>query len=329
MRFFNPLFLILLVIVPAIALLKETLLKKGEPSLGYSTFSSMDDFKPSLRLKFRRIPLFLRYAALVLLIVAMARPQAGLTKREITSHGIDIMLVLDTSGSMQALDFQPKNRLMAAKEVIKDFISGRREDRIGLVVFSKGAFTQCPLTLDYDILLKLVDRVDFGMMEDGTAMGSAVSVAVNRLKDSKAKSKVIVLLTDGINNAGKVDPLTAAKIAASFGIKIYTIGAGKPGPAMLPINDPVFGKRVVKAEIELDEDTLTKVATETGGLYFRAKDERALKEIYERISKMEKVEIKSRTFAQYREVAPKLLAPAIMLLLLEILLINTVFKKLP
>jgi Ca-activated chloride channel family protein len=201
--------------------------------------------------------------AIFIFILAFARPQAGQKEEEIITEGIDIMLTLDISGSMKAEDFAPQNRLGAAKEVLKEFIKSRKNDRIGMVVFSRYSFTQCPLTLDYGVLLELLDKVDIGMIEDGTAIGMAISNAVNRLRDSTVKSKIIILLTDGVNNAGKIDPMTAAKAAKALGIKIYTVGAGRPGGAMYPVEDPIFGKRYVQMETEIDETLLKNIATET------------------------------------------------------------------
>jgi len=262
-------------------------------------------------------------------ILALARPQAGQKEEEIITEGIDIMLTLDTSGSMRAEDFKPKNRLGAAKEVLEEFIKSRRNDRIGLVVFSRYSFTQCPLTLDYGVLLGLLEKIDIGIIEDGTAIGTAITNAVNRLRDSTVKSKIIILLTDGINNAGKIDPLTAAKLAKAIGIKIYTIGAGKPGGALYPVEDPIFGKRYVKMDTEIDEVLLKKIANETGGLYFRANDENGLREIYKTIGKLEKTKIETREYANYQELAEFFILPGLILLMLEIILANTVLRKIP
>jgi len=230
---------------------------------------------------------------------------------------------------MKAEDFKPQNRLGAAKEVMEEFIESRHNDRIGLVVFSRFSFTQCPLTLDYGVLLDLLEKIDIGMIEDGTAIGTAIANSVNRLRDSKAKSKVIILLTDGINNAGKIDPQTAAKTAKALDIKIYTIGVGMPGGALYPIEDPIFGKRYVRMDTEIDEDLLREIADDTGGMYFRAKDEKGLREIYNTISKLEKTEIETKEYANYTELAVGFMLPGFIVFLLGVVLSDTVFRRIP
>ena len=281
------------------------------------------------RQRFRFMLTVLRVLAVVLLIVAFARPRSGTEVKEVTSEGIDIMLALDVSSSMQAEDFKPHNRLFVAKEEIKKFVNKRLNDRIGLVVFARHSFTQCPLTVDYGVLLNFVDQVDFGIIEDGTAIGMAIANGVNRLRESKAKSKIIILLTDGDNNAGEIDPLTAANLADAFDIKIYTIGAGKPGNAMYPYNDPIFGKRYVYRPTKIDEKTLKEIADRTDGKYFRARSGEELEEIYTLIDSMEKTEIKVSAHIQYRELFVYFVYAGLLFLVLEMLLANTYFKKLP
>jgi len=273
--------------------------------------------------------MILRMLAIFIFILAMARPQAGQELEEIITEGIDIILTLDASGSMKAEDFKPQNRLGAAKEVMEEFIKSRHNDRIGLVVFARHSFTQCPLTLDYGVLLDLLGKIDIGMIEDGTAIGTAIANSVNRLRDSEAKSKVMILLTDGINNAGKIDPPTAAKTARALGIKIYTIGAGKPGTALYPIQDSIFGKRYVRMNTEIDEALLREIADETGGMYFRAKDEKGLKEIYQTISELEKTKIETREYANYTELFGAFMLPGLIIFLSGIVLSGTVFRKMP
>jgi len=273
--------------------------------------------------------MILRMIAIFIMVLAMARPQAGQKEEEIITEGIDIILTLDTSSSMKAEDFKPQNRLGAAKEVIKAFVKSRTNDRMGLVVFARHSFTQCPLTLDYGVLLDLLEKIDIGMIEDGTAIGTAIANSVNRLRDSNAKSKVIILLTDGINNAGKIDPLTVAKTASVLGIKIYTIGAGKPGRVLYPVQDSIFGKRYARIETEIDESLLGDIAERTGGTYFRAKDEKGLREIYEIIGKLEKTKIETKEYVNYSELVGYFLLPGIIILLLEIILSNTLFRKIP
>jgi Ca-activated chloride channel family protein len=271
----------------------------------------------------------MRVLVLVLLVLAATRPQTGRSESSIETEGIDIALVLDTSGSMQAQDFQPKNRLHVAKEVVKEFISKRKHDRIGLVVFSAQALSQCPLTLDYDVLLGLVDRVDFGMLEDGTAVGVALATACNRLKDSKAKSRIVVLLTDGQNNTGIISPATAADIAKSLGIKVYTIGVGTRGMAPYPVDDPLFGRRLVQVQVDLDEETLQSIAKTTGGEYFRATDAEELSEIYGKIDELEKTKIETRTFTNYTDKYMLFALPALLLLVLELSLGESLLREMP
>lgn len=329
MKFANPLFLILLGIVPLMFWYYFSRDRVREAGIVFSDVSMVKNIPPGFRVRYRNVPAVLTMAAVFIFILALARPQAGQTEEEIITEGIDIMLTFDISGSMKAEDFKPQNRLGAAKEVIEKFIKSRRNDRIGLVVFARYSFTQCPLTLDYGVLLDLLEKIEIGMIEDGTAIGTAIANSVNRLRDSTVKSKIMVLLTDGINNAGEVDPLTAAKAAEALGIKIYTIGAGKPGGALYPVEDPIFGKRYVRVDTEIDEVLLKKIADETGGMYFRAKDEKGLEEIYETIGKLEKTEIETREYANYTELAGFFILPGILIFLLGIVLSETVFRKIP
>ena len=271
----------------------------------------------------------LRMIAVASLIVAFARPRAGTEYQEVTSEGIDIMIALDVSSSMQAEDFKPHNRLYVAKEEIKRFIEQRNNDRVGLVVFARYSFTQCPLTTDHGVLVNFVDEVDFGIVEDGTAIGMAVANAVNRLRDSESKSKIIILLTDGDNNAGEIDPITAANLAAALDIKIYTIGAGKPGNAMYPYNDPIFGKRYVYQPTKIDEKTLKEIAERTNGKYFRARSGEELEQIYEEIDQLEKTEVEIASHVQYRELFEYFTYAGLFFLVVEVLLANTYFRKIP
>ncbi|MFH2054580.1 MAG: VWA domain-containing protein, partial [bacterium] len=298
-QFANPYLLLLLIILLPLGYFAFT--RRRRATIKFSDVNLMRGLRKSARIRQRQVLPLLRLLALGILILALARPQSGKVKTEISAEGIDIMLALDISGSMKAEDFKPRNRLYVAKQVIKEFVEGRLNDRIGLVVFSKQSFTQCPLTLDYGVLMSFLDQVDFGLIEDGTAIGMAIANGVNRLRESKAKSRIIVLLTDGINNAGEIDPLTAAEIAKTMGIKIYTIGAGKPGKAPYPVDDPIFGRRYVYLEQELDEATLTQVAEITGGRYFRAQSEQMLEKVYKDISELEKSKIKVKEYMQYQE----------------------------
>ena len=306
---------------------------KGANTIRFPSLGTLKIIKPSWTIKARHIIIVLRLLVITLIILGLARPQAGKEETEITTEGIDIILALDVSGSMQAQDFEIKgqryNRLFVVKDVVKDFIKGRENDRIGMVVFAGRAYTQCPLTLDYGVLLQFLKKIEIGMIEDGTAVGSAVGTSVNRLRETKAKSKVVILLTDGRNNAGEIDPLTAAEIAKTLGIKIYTIGAGTKGLAPFPSVD-IFGNQILKPiKIDVDDKMLTEIAEITGGLYFRATDTESLKKIYEQIDTLEKTEIEVKHYTEYNELFPYFILPAFGLLILEIALANTRFRKVP
>jgi Ca-activated chloride channel family protein len=278
---------------------------------------------------YRFIPPFLRALALILIVCAVARPQSVASEREYETNGVDIILSMDISGSMLAEDFKPENRLSVAKQEAENFIKGRENDRIGLVVFARKAFTQCPLTLDYDILNGLLKQIQVGMIPDGTAIGMGLATAVNRIKSSDAKSKVIILITDGENNAGNIDPITSAELAKTFGIKVYTIGVGKGGLVPFPVNDPLFGKRYVQAEVEIDETTLKRIADITGGLFFRARDPQSLQGIYQKINALEKTEVKVKEYRSYEEKFHIFLIPGLIILLLQVFLSQTLFLKVP
>ena len=274
----------------------------------------------------------LRCLAVTLFVVALARPQSGTKASEVLTEGIDIILCLDTSGSMQALDFkwrnERQNRLQVVKRVVSDFIRGRKNDRIGMVVFGEEAFTQCPLTLDYGVLLNFLDQVEIGIAGDSTAIGSALGTCVNRLKELKSKSKVVILLTDGRNNAGRVSPETAAEIAKTFHIKTYTIGVGTEGEVPFLV-DTIFGKKYVYQRVDLDEDTLKGIARITGGKYFKATNTRALEEIYKQIDTLEKTKVEVKEYMEYQELFVWFLFPGLACILLEVILGNTRFRKIP
>lgn len=329
-RFANPEYLFLLILVPVLFVYHWWRGKRLTGKVKYSTLRYMKNLPVSLRQRVRKYFFVFRLAIITLVIFALARPQSGTRKQEITTEGIDIVLALDVSSSMLAEDFKPKNRIEAAKAVAEEFINGRTNDRIGLVIFAGEAFTQCPLTLDYGVLIQLLDKVQVAPREwDGTAIGNGIATAVARLKDSKAKSKVIILLTDGRNNAGEIDPLTAAQIAETFNIRIYTIGAGTRGSALYPVQDPIFGKRYVNMPVEIDEDILKRIAAQTDGQYFRATDSEKLREIYSQINEMEKTKIHVKEFTKYRELFVNYAGVGLLLLLLEIVLLGTWLRKLP
>jgi len=330
MHIANPYFLIFLAFIPAYLWL-EKFFKKKSAAIDYSNTGLIVEKKDFWVQNRDKILTLARLISIALLVIALSRPQAGTFSEEVTTEGIDIILCLDTSTSMSAEDFKPRNRLYAAKEFAKEFVKGRKYDRIGIVVFGGLSFTQCPLTVDHAAVQDFLDRVEIGMTNvDMTAIGSAIVTSVNRLKDSQAKSKVIILLSDGRNNAGEIDPVTSAKIAQALGIKIYTIGAGAPGGAMYPVDDPVRGRIYVKLpEQELDEVTLKRISDITGGVYFRAKSSESLREIYKRIDSMEKTKINVKEFTEYRDLYLFFLIPALILLLIEQVLANTVLLKIP
>lgn len=309
--------------------------RRRDAVVRFSSLATLKRLRPSRSLILRRLVQGLRLAAVALLMLAMARPQTGRTQTQVHTEGIDIVLVLDTSGSMQALDLdadrpiaERRNRLEVARSVVEEFIQKRDDDQLGLVVFGSEAFTQCPLTLDHGILATFLDQVEIGMAGDGTAIGSAVGTAVKRLKDSEAKSKVIILLTDGRSNAGILSPKKAAEIAETFGVKIYTIGAGSRGQAPF-IVESLFGPQVTYQNVEIDEETLQDLAQRTGGAYYRAEDQEALRSIYERIDELEKTEITMDTFLEYNERFRWFVLPALALLVLEVTLLGTRFRKIP
>ncbi len=302
---------------------------KTTSAIKYSDIRLVKRAARSNKQKFRFVLTLLRVLAIALFFVAFARPRSGTEYKETSSEGVDIILAIDVSSSMQAEDFKPHNRLYVAKEEMKKFVSQRLNDRIGLVVFARYSFTQCPLTTDYSVLLNFIDMVDFGIVEDGTAIGMALANSVNRLRESTAKSKIIILLTDGDNNSGEIDPLTAAAIAEAMDIKVYTIGAGKSGNAMYPYQDKLFGKRYVYQPTTIDEPTLKAIAEKTGGKYFRAKSGKELEEIYTLIDKLEKTEVKTSSHVEYVELFQYFLYIGLFLLILEMLLAHTLLRKLP
>jgi Ca-activated chloride channel family protein len=276
----------------------------------------------------RGLPL-LRALALAVLIFALAGPQLGSTKVRRQTEGVDIVLALDISGSMRALDFAPGSRLDAAKEVARQFVEGRRGDRIGLVVFASNSYTQCPLTTDYAVLQQLLDQVRIGDIADGTAIGMAIGNALNRLRDAPGQSRVIILLTDGMNNTGVLDPATAAQLARDLKVRIHTIGAGSKGRVPYPFEDPRGGEVVRMIEVDMDEASLQSIAETTGGLYFRATDRESLLRIYERIDALEKTRVETEEYVEYREIGPYLLWPALLLLALELGLGLSWLRRLP
>jgi len=301
--------------------------RKISPSISYSALNIFDGIKPTLRERLVHVPVILRAVALTLFIVALARPQSFSTGENVYTEGIDVAILLDISGSMLAEDFEP-NRLDAAKDVIDEFIGGRTSDKIGLVVFASQSFTQCPLTIDYYVLRNLLSEIKSGMIEDGTAIGLAIANGVNRLKDSEAKSRIIILLTDGVNNSGEIDPITAAQIAEKFGIRIYTVGVGTKGQAPYPFQTP-FGIRYQMVPVEIDEAVLQQVADITGGNYFRATNNEKLIEIYKKIDEMEKTRVEITSYRNASESFYSWAGIGLMFLILELGLVRSYLRKLP
>jgi Ca-activated chloride channel homolog len=326
-KFANPELLWLLLLLPVIGYFLWLRRKKLTVTLQFSSLQVFKNIPQTVRERLRHSPLVLRLLAIAVFIIALARPQSVSDKQNISTEGIDIVLELDLSGSMLAEDFNP-NRIEAAKQVASEFIDGRTNDRIGLVVFSAESFTQCPLTTDYPVLKNLLREVKNGMIADGTAIGLAIANGVNRLKDSKAKSKVMILLTDGVNNRGEIDPITAARIAATYGIRIYTVGVGAQGEAPYPVQTQ-FGIRRQMIPVDLDEKGLTQVAEMTGGKYYRATDNRKLKTIYREIDQLERTKIEVTAYKRYSELYGSWLFAGFLAVMLEVTLSVTVLRRNP
>jgi Ca-activated chloride channel family protein len=326
--FHNPnLFYLLLLLIPMIAwyVWKH---RELESSIRLSTIKGFVKAPRTYKHYIKHAPFVLKILALSFFIIALARPQSTDKWSNTTTEGIDIVIALDISGSMLAEDFRP-NRLEAAKEDAIKFISGRPNDRIGLVVFSGESFTQCPLTTDHAVLINLINDVKSGMIEDGTAIGVGLANAVSRLKESTAKSKVIILMTDGVNNMGEIPPLTAADIAKAIGVRVYSIGVGTQGTAPYPFTDVFGNKRYQDVPVEIDEDVLTQIAHQTDGKYFRAVNNKRLQEVYEEIDKLEKSKIETKEYSKKNEEYLYYLLAGVIFLLSELLLRNTVLRNVP
>lgn len=326
--FLNPELLLLLLLIPAIA--AWFFFKKEDPHVSIkmptlAAIKGITSIKSTLR---RYLPL-LRALAFAALVIAIARPRQTLKEEDIKAEGIDICLVMDLSSSMLAQDFKP-DRLEVSKRVAADFVSKREYDRIGLSVFSGEAFTQCPLTTDHRVVKEFLASLRCGMLEDGTAIGMGLATAVNRLKESESKSKVVILLTDGVNNAGYIKPLTASEIAREFNVKVYTIGVGSTGDALTPVSRRSDGRYIFGlARVEIDEDLLRQIADMTGGKYFRATSAEGLAKVYEEIDQLEKTEIEVTTVKRYSEEFHRFALGGLLLLILELLLRYTIFKTIP
>lgn len=325
--FVHPYFFLLLLIVPIYIAWYLWKQKSLQASLQISTIKGFAKAPVSKKVYLRHMLFVFRILSIIMLIIVLARPQSSNSFRNEITEGIDIMMALDISGSMMAEDFKP-NRLEAAKEVAAEFIKGRSNDKIGLVIYAAESFTQCPLTTDHNVLQNLFRDIHPGLLEDGTAIGMGLATAVQRIKDSQAKSKVIILLTDGVNNSGEIAPMTAAEIAKTFGVRVYTIGVGTIGMAPYPMQT-VFGKQYQQVEVRIDEELLQGIADMTDGKYFRATDKQKLNEIYAEIDLMEKTRIEVREYTKRKEEYSLFAILAGVFLLLEIFLRSTVFRNLP
>ena len=327
LEFNNPDYLYLLIVLPLLGLYYWYKHRRDHAEIQVSSTEVFAARKGSIKQYLYYSLYVFRVLAIGLLIVALARPQTTSSRQDVTIEGIDIVMALDVSGSMLAMDLKP-DRLQAAKEVASEFIAGRPNDRFGLVIFSGETFTQAPLTTDHSVVINLFKDIKSGMIEDGTAIGDGLATSVNRLKDSKAVSKVIILLTDGVNNMGSVDPLSAAEIAKLYGIRVYTIGVGSEGQAPVPVQG-MFGTQIKYMDVNIDEEMLQKVAELTDGRYFRATSNNKLREIYSEIDKLEKSKIDVTEFKKKKEEFFMFALIALILLSAEFLLRNTVFRSAP
>jgi len=326
-RFADPWYLLALLSLPVLLIWYVRRLRRG----GTLRFTRVDELREAdLRRtgRLRHLLFVLRALAVTALVVAFARPQTSVTDQRVTTEGIDIVLALDVSSSMLAEDIAP-NRLDAAKEVGAEFVAGRPNDRIGLVIFGGDAYSQVPLTLDHAVVNELMGRLQVGMVEDGTAVGMGLATAVKRLQGSDAVSRVVILLTDGRNNRGEIGPVTAAQMARALGVRVYTIGAGTRGQARVPIDNPVLGRQYVTVQADVDEPTLKEMAEITRGSYFRATDRESLTAIWSQIDQLERTEMEVEHFTRYGELFEWPLGLGVALLALELLLSNTLLRRLP
>ena len=324
--FGQPIFFLLFALIPVLIIWKYTKGKKQQATIKLSTIKGLKDYR-SAKNFFLNLPFFLRLLALSCLILALARPQVKYSEQQSEGEGIDIILCIDVSGSMTAQDFQP-NRMEAAKNVASEFIDHRPSDKIGIVIFAGESFTQCPLTTDHFVLKSQIQQIRNGLLEDGTSIGSGLATSVDRLKESKSKSKVIILLTDGVNNGGFIDPSTAKEIAKAFKVKVYTIGVGTDGYAPTPISTPM-GIVIQNEKVTIDEALLKNIAAETGGKYFRATDNRSLENIYNEIDQLEKSKVEITTYNRFTEKYYPFIFAALFFLLLEAFFRYRVFRKFP
>ncbi len=322
-----PYLLFLLLLLPLMFFYQRYYDKKKATNIIYSDLSQFATARKTFKLRIRKLPDYLRMLAVAVLVIAIARPQLSISIDEKSIEGIDIVLALDISTSMLAEDFKP-NRLESAKNVAKEFIENRKSDNIGLVVFAGEAYTKCPSTIDHKVLLDLLSSTESGHIDDGTAIGDGLATAINRVKDTKTKSKVIILITDGVNNMGAIDPITAASIAKEYNIRVYTIGIGKKGHAPYPYYTP-FGKQYQNVEVKIDEELLKEVANTTGGKYFRSTKNSSLQEIFKEIDTMEKTKIDVSLYKHTKDIGGEFILLALVILLLEMLLRKTYLRTNP
>lgn len=329
-EYLNPNYFWLFLIIPLLVLYEVFIESKKKPTIFYSDISAIKSTYNKKSLFIYYIRYFFRLLVLIALILALTRPSIPEKYSKTKSKGVDIILALDVSTSMKAIDFQPNNRLFVAKEEAKNFISLRTNDRVGLVVFGGESYTQCPLTIDHKILIEFLDKIKTGMVEDGTAIGMGIASSINRLRNSKAKSKVIILLTDGRNNSGEIDPITAATLGSELGIKIYPIGVGKEGISKIPVQHPIYGTQYVSQKLDIDMKTLDKIAEISGTKSAkRARNSKQLNGIMKEIDKLEKTEISEKIHYRYYDLFYHFLFVALVLLIIEIIFSKLIIKSLP
>ena len=325
LNFAHPWAFFLLLLIPLVLWWQLRTRRRAHPALRLSTATGLSHIRPTLRLRLRPLASVLRVLAMILLIVALARPQSSSVTENVDSEGIDIVLAMDVSGSMLAEDFKP-NRIEASKKLAAEFINGREGDRIGLVIFAGESFTQCPVTIDHRVLLEQINSVESGVLVDGTAIGDGLATAVDRIRNSKGKSRVIILLTDGVNNSGKVGPELALEIAKTYTVRVYTIGVGSQGEALTLVQTPEGAQKMMQP-VQIDEDLLRKIAKETGGNYYRATSNNSLKAIYQEIDKLEKTKVEISSYKHYSELFFPFALLACACLIIEGLLRWTMFRS--
>lgn len=328
-HFANKIYFLLLIIVPLLILWHLYLKKTGKRFILYSSKKLIKSSDRTLKAFFIKNLFYLKLLALILFIAALARPQELSYYEKESKKGIDILISLDISGSMASIDFTPKNRLEVAKDVISDFIQKRSTDRLGLVIFAGTSYTKCPLTIDYEMLKYFLDETRIGELEDGTALGMALATSVNRIRTSKSKTKIIILLTDGVNNRGEIAPGDAAQIAKDFNVKVYTIGVGTQGQAPYPVTTASGRTQLYMIDVEIDEELLKEIANNTGGLYFRATDKEQLQQIFDEIDRWEKTEISTKRYYNARDLYIYFIIAAFAILFLAELAKRTILRTLP